>query len=257
MVGGMPFWKKTEAELPPPGVVEAHRLSEALARLEGSLHCSERTCDESSGVACQYVDRRNRACKSAWCPQHRIVMDGQVLCRRHAGIVSALPKDNAASAPLPDLENRAPSLVSWIARELDADIRALLLERVVSSSGAQLIADPVFLIFVGSDRVRTWERAWKLATHTGTTLRVALQVEEAVDTQIAVKIGSNVIARETPPWIVQRPQGSLLPPEQDTKLRQEFNAQLLSVIGQGLDHELKLSTEAEAEIGNVKRIYRG
>ena len=183
-------------------------------------------------------------------------MDGQVLCRRHAGIVSALPKDNPSSAPLPDLENRAPSLVSWIARELDADIRVVLLDRVSSSTGAQLIADPVYLIFVGSDRTRTWERAWKLATHKGTSLRVALQVEEVSDTEIGVKIGSVVIARETPPWIVQRPEGSLLPPEEDNRLRQEFNAHLLSIISRGLDDEMKLSSELEAEVGNVKRIYR-
>jgi len=252
----VPFWKKGDQEAPPPGVVEAHRLSEALARLEGSLSCSERSCEERSGVGCQYVDRRNRACKSAWCPQHRIVMDGQVLCRRHAGIVSALPKDNPTSAPLPDLENRAPSLVSWIARELDADIRALLLDRVTSSTGAQLIADPVYLIFVGADRIRTWERAWKLATHTGTSLRVALLVDEEADTQIGVKIGASVIARETPPWILQRPEGSLLPPDQDSRLRQEFNAHLVSTISQGLDHDMKLSSELEAEVGNVKRIYR-
>jgi hypothetical protein len=184
-------------------------------------------------------------------------MDGQVLCRRHAGIVSALPKDNPTSAPLPDLENRAPSLVSWIARELDADIRVALLDRVASPTGAQLIADPVFLIFVGSERTRAWERAWKLATHTGTALRVALQVEETADTEIGVKIGSNVIAKETPPWILQRPEGSVLPPEEDSRLRQEFNAHLFSIIAQGLDHEIKVSSEVEAELGTVHRIYRG
>ena len=254
----MPFWKKAQvAEAVPPTVVEAHRLSEALARLEGSLSCSERTCEASSGVACQYVDRRNRTCKTAWCPQHRIVMDGQVLCRRHAGVVSALPRDTHSSAPLPDLENRAPSMVSWVARELDADIRSLLLQEISTTEGGQLVADPLYLIFLGADRIRAWERAWKLVTHTGTAFRVSLCVEEDADTEVCVKVGSNVLDRAVPPWIVDRPGSEGFAEGDDQRLRGEFNARLLEVIKQGMGNERQFASDARAEEGQVKRIYHG
>lgn len=252
----MPFWKRSSGDEPPPSVIESHRLSDAIARLEGSLRCSEHGCDLASGVPCQYVDRRNRTCKSAWCPNHRIVVDGQVYCRRHAGVISALPQDGHSSSPLPDLENRAPSLVSWVARELDADIRGALLAEIDEATGGQLIADPVYLIFVGPERVRTWERAWKLAAHTGATLRVALLVEEEADTEVKVKIGSNVLGAVVPPWITKRTnEPPPLTASADVERRAAFNEEVLAIIRDGLAHEHALSRTADAEERMVHRIY--
>ena len=252
----MPFWKKSRDDQVPANVVEAHRLSAALSRLEGALACNEQGCLESNGVACQYVDRRNRACKSAWCPAHRIVMDTQVFCRRHAGVVSALPGGPGGTAPLPDLENRAPSLVSWVARELDADIRAVLLKEVAAQGGAQLIADPVCLIFLGTERRRAWERAWKLATHTGLAIRVGLQVEEDADAEVAVKIGANVVDRVVPPWIVQRLHRDSPSAEVDADRRREFNRRLLGAITKGVGRERELAQHVAHEEEMLRGIYR-
>ena len=252
----MPFWKKTkEDEEAPAHVAEAHRLSEALARLEGTLACSEKTCTADNGVPCQYVDRRNRSCRSAWCPEHRIIMDGQVFCRRHAGIVSALPGGTTSASPLPDLENRAPSLVSWVARELDADIRSLLLDAVDPPGGAQLIADPVCLIFLGADRRRAWERTWKLASHRGNTLRVALQVEEASDSEVIAKVGLNEVDRAVPPWIMQRRHKSPSTPDEDAARRQEYSRRLLDAIVAGVARERQLMQSSEQNEKMLREIY--
>jgi hypothetical protein len=202
--------------------------------LAGDQLCTQPGCEAGTGLACEYVDRRGRGCRTAWCPAHRLVIDGRVYCRRHAGVVSALPVGYVGhTAPMPDLETRAPSLVSWVAREVDADIRQLLLAEV-GEGGVQLVTDPVYLVFVGSDRRRAWERAWKLVDHSGRSFRVSLLVEEGADAEIAVRVGTAIVERLAPPWIVQRLHGALPPPEVDAQRRKDFNRRLLAIIGKGI-----------------------
>jgi hypothetical protein len=239
---------------------DAERMSDAASRQEGQLPCSEDGCAEATAVGCGYVDRRSRRCSTAWCPRHRIVIDGRVYCRRHAGTVSALPDGAQSASPLPDLNNRAPSLVSWVAREVDADIRTMLLTHAPEDSGAQLVADPVFLIFLGPERQRAWERAWKLATHTGLSLRVALQVDEDADAEVAVKVGARVLGRFVPPWIAQRIRGEKLSEEVDAQRRAEFNKTILDTIARGLDHESRLSqyvAKQEAMMRDITNPQKG
>jgi hypothetical protein len=137
---------------------------------------------------------------------------------------------------MPDLETRAPSLVSWVAREVDADIRQLLLAEP-RDGGAQLVTDPVYLVFIGSDRRRAWERAWKLVDRSGRSLRVSLLVEEGADAEVAVRVDSAIVERLVPPWIVQRLHGALPPPEVDAQRRKDFNRRLLGMISKGMERE--------------------
>ena len=206
-----------------------------MVDLAGDQVCTQPGCLRATGLACEYVDRRGHRCRTAWCPEHRLVIDGRVYCRRHAGVVSALPAGFVGhTAPMPDLETRAPSLVSWVAREVDADIRHLLLggDR---DGHAQLITDPVYLVFVGRDRRRAWERAWKLVDHLGDSLRVSLLVEEAADAEVAIRVDSAIVERLAPPWIVQRLHGALPPPEVDAQRRKDFNRRILSIISKGME----------------------
>jgi len=167
-----------------------------------------------------------------------MVIDGRVYCRRHAGVVSALPGGYLANAaPLPDLENRAPSLVSWVAREVDADIRQLLLSVPGPGEVTQLLTDPVYLVFTGGDRRRAWERAWKLVDQTGHTLRVSLLVEEWADAEVAVRVNMTIVERLMPPWIAQRLHGALPPPELDAQRRKDFNRRLLAALQAGIDRQ--------------------
>lgn len=204
-----------------------------VAQREGALRCTEVGCAAATGVACEYVDRRSRACRTAWCPAHRVLVEDHVYCRRHAGVVSALPAaDSSQVVPLPDLENRAPSLVGWVSRQIDADVWRLLLGELDEQTGGQLIADPVMLVFTGLERSRAWERAWKLLTHTGLTLRVSLVVEEGADEEVIVKVGTRVAARVVPPWITHRKRGEQIGAEQDTRERAAFNQQLMQAVEQ-------------------------
>jgi hypothetical protein len=196
-------------------------------------------CSSSSGVPCAYTDRRRRRCPTAWCADHRLVIDGRAYCRRHAGVVSALPRGfSGRAAPLPDIDNRAPSLVSWVAREVDADVRRLLLaELQPRAEGAQIVIDPVYLVFVGPERRRAWERAWKLVDRAGRSLRVSLLVEEHEDAEVTVRVNSRVVERAAPPWITQRLAGVEEPPEMDAQRRKEFNRHVCELIRVGIRRE--------------------
>lgn len=89
----MPFWKRSKVDSAQAEKLDAMaQLSEMPARLEGTGVCSVAGCGRATGIACQYVDRRNRSCKSAWCPVHRIVVNGQILCRRRILVVDDDPR---------------------------------------------------------------------------------------------------------------------------------------------------------------------
>ncbi|MBV9100218.1 MAG: hypothetical protein JOZ46_02075 [Candidatus Dormibacteraeota bacterium] len=235
----MPLFRRSK---PAPVVdTSAEDRAAELAARQGTLPCSESGCGATTGIACDYVDRRDRACRTAWCPAHRMVVDERIFCRRHAGVVSSLPADAAQSIPLPDLENRAPSLVGWVARQIDADVWRLMLRELDAATGGQLIADPVALVFIGVERHRAWERAWKLVTHAGEKHRVSILVTESRDAEVEVKVGSNVLDRVVPPWIQHRRDGESVSAEQDVEERKLFNHRLLEAIQRGLTREREIA----------------
>lgn len=233
-----------DGRLQVPGTEEAARYAEVLHR-EGSLPCTEAGCAATTGVACAYVDRRMHHCSTAWCPAHRFVLGEEVFCRRHAGVISALAgADPIPTTSFPDLNNRAPSLAAWMARAIDADVWALLLEELGTETGGQLVADPVTLVFNGVQRGRSWERAWKLVTHTGVARRVGVLVEESDDTTVVVKVGARVVDRAVPPWIEHRTKHEEVAAETDAEERAAFNRRLVAAIAEGLRTEAVREREA-------------
>jgi hypothetical protein len=226
----MPFWRR--------GRPAEERPEPPSARpIVGTLPCSERGCTNDTGESCGYVDRRARACGTAWCPDHQSVVGGTVYCRRHAGVVGALGGEQQAA--MPDLENRAPSLVNWVARDVEEVIREIVAGHGAELGTDRLIADPVRLVFLGPERLRVWERSWKLVAHTGWSLRVSLEVDEARDTEVAVRVGRNVVVRMTPPWIAARMRGERLDDGTDAALRDAFYRELTASVAGAVDAELR------------------
>jgi hypothetical protein len=204
--------------------------------------CTQVGCTSVEGIVCAYVDRRGRQCRTAWCPVHRVTMEGRVYCRRHAGVVSVLPTgDPSMAAPFPDLDNRAPSLVGWVSRQLDQDVWNLMLRELAAEAGAQLLADPIALVFLGINRQRAWERAWKLDSYTGISRRASIMVAEDDDTEVIVKVGANIVDRLVPPWIEHRVRGQTTDPESDRREREAFNQRVLDAIERGLAREREVT----------------
>ena len=192
--------------------------------------CSHRGCSVATGMPCTYTDRAGQGCATAWCPDHRLTIEGRVFCRRHGGTMSALPVGAARGAPLPSVDTRAPSLVSWVAREIDDDVRQLLLAASGGADGARLVVDPVFLSSsaIGS---RGWERSWRLIAGDGSVVRVAIAVHESADDEVVVSVGGAVVGRFVPPWIADRHPGDVAGGAADADSRERFNGRLIAMIG--------------------------
>jgi hypothetical protein len=195
-----------------------------MALRRGSLACSEPDCASQGAVACSYVDRRQRQCTSAWCHQHQQIAFNAIYCRRHAGIIAALGPDHV-SVPLPDLENRAPSLANWVGRDLDGPIRDLL-EREYPGTRLHVTA----VVSGGSWRDRVWSRSWKLISDTGVDLWINISVAEAEDSSIRLVFEQRTIAELTPPWIEARRHGVTVDRQTDTEARRRFYALILEDI---------------------------
>ena len=101
------------------------KLRQALRRPSGRVRCTEQGCHQSVAIRCVYADRRQRVCGTTWCIRHGAMFNDSAYCRRHASTVAAL-SNGFYQLALPDLDNRAPSLVGWMSGELDAPIRVAL-----------------------------------------------------------------------------------------------------------------------------------
>jgi hypothetical protein len=126
-------------------------------------------------------------------------------------------------AGMPDLDNRAPSLVGWIARDLDTPIREVL-ERMAASAGARLVADPVRLVITPGGSTRRWAKTWKVVDSTTVLSRVSIEVDEVDDCQVSARVDSELIGRGVPPWIGNRQAGMRVDASADATQRAEFNA---------------------------------
>ena len=198
--------------------------------------CYEKGCPANGVVSCDFVDRHGRGCLTSWCPPHRFTVGEQTFCRRHASIVRALGTAEH-HPPLPELDNRAPSLVDWVSTGIDRQVQALIEDLAAARDGEELAVEPVHLV-VGT-RGRRWGRSWTLRNAEGhDTLRVSVEVDEHSDPEIAVRIDGNVITRSIAPWIGHRLRGEWVPANIDVEERKTFYADLVTLIAQGIEEAL-------------------
>jgi hypothetical protein len=144
------------------------RYYEKVVESEHASDCHRARCGAVAATRCAYSDRRGRPCPTAWCPQHLIELEGRGYCSRHASTLIALGPEMLVRGHLPELDNRVPSLVYWVGRDLDSDVPAILATLADRDAGERTVTDPVTLI-AGGGRTseRRWERNWKIVSHTG------------------------------------------------------------------------------------------
>lgn len=191
-------------------------------RERGSELCSDRHCEARDAVRCAYVDSAGRRCGTAWCAEHRDSVDHVTYCRRHAGVMRALSP--ALVSDLPGLDNRAPSLVSWVARLIDHDVRTLvggLLIPAARVGSARVLPER-------HDGARVWVRRWTVFGTPPFTIELA--VSERSDTVVMLSAGSSLLFAAEPPWITAR-LGDARPSDAQTRAdRALFCSDLLSAL---------------------------
>ncbi len=169
------------------------------------MPCTLRGCANQNAQLCAYLDRRGRACTAAFCPAHSVSFSGITYCRRHAGTVQAIGELAKDPNGFPDINDRAPSLVNWIARDLDEAIRRLLGR--AARGGESVIVDESVRLAHDPARKARWERSWRIVEHTGLVLKVTVHVSEDNDSLVHVRVGTEMVADGVPPWIARRREG--------------------------------------------------
>ena len=185
--------------------------------------CSEPGCQAPNRVSCDYRDRRGAPCPTAWCGDHIVTVNSWHLCRRHASTVQALaPVEFRGQLPPPDLDNRSPSLASYLAEALDSRMRAALTVLSRPASGERVGTEALALV-TDQNRGRRWAQGWELFDNTGPLLRIDVEVDEARDPECALRLNSRVILRCVPPWIQDsKTAGPPLEGDEDARRRQVF-----------------------------------
>ena len=193
-----------------------------------SQTCSEPGCDGPDRVTCDYRDRRGTACPTAWCPQHIVTVGTWHVCRRHARLVQVLsPVEFRPEVPAPDLDNRTPSLASYLGDALDSRMRQLLAEVCRTAEGERVEGEPLYVVTTHDGR-RRWAQGWKLFDTTGPLLRIDVEVDERDDPECAIRLNSRIILRCVPPWIEERRSGGpARAPDDVEKRRQAFYETLM------------------------------
>lgn len=185
-----------------------------------TLLCQARDCTSHNAVRCAYRDRRGRVCPGQFCPRHSAAVDGVTYCRRHASTMRALGGAGQERFGLPDLDNRGPSLVNWIANDLDSSVRNLLTR--AAREGERVLFDREVSLAFDAERHARWERSWKLVESTGVVLKVTVHVEEESDPLVTVRVGQEMAASGVPPWIERRLRGERVSPITDQTERTMF-----------------------------------
>ncbi len=171
-----------------------------FARPRGTEACRHDECEQHDAVRCNYVDTRGRQCGTAWCPDHWRAVGGVVYCRRHANTIVALGDRASDPLTLPDLDNRGPSLVNWVYRDLDDEVRTLLGER--GGATERVIRDSAVTVVIDAAHHRTWERSWKLFDALGDVVhRITVVVADSDDALVTLRVDNTEVSHGVPPWI--------------------------------------------------------
>jgi hypothetical protein len=144
----------------------------------------------------------------------------RVFCRRHAGVVRALPAGTTLKGTLPPVDNRALSLLRWTGETLDPLMRRVLQQH---RPDGMLLVDPVRLL---SQRgCHLWRRSWAMADAAGQTA-IDLDVAEEADALLIASVDGRVVAQSVPPWVTHRTSD----PDRDLFLRRTFYERVVMAV---------------------------
>ena len=194
-----------------------------------------RICARQDASPCSYVDADNETCGTSWCPDHAQMAEGKPYCRRHAGVIRALV-ESVNDGHVPDINNRAPSLANWVAKDIDEGIRELLEEAKKPEGNEDVIQDPLTHVRTAYG-THLWERWWKVVDESGiVVVKVGIDVDESNDSEVRVRVGNRAVISAVPPWIGRRLSGHSI--GSDQYARQEYYDMLLAAIGEALGVEV-------------------
>ena len=178
---------------------------------------------------CSYVDRRPYPCAQPVCARHRRAIGGAPFCLRHAGVMDAIGVDPLSLMRKPNLDNRAPSLVAWVARDIDSVLREML--TTAGNPGDSVITEVIRPIVAADGVGQAWRRGWRIVrADRSTRLLVGIEVTESRDDEVLVTVQVDTVAAHVPPWITARRRGDVMSPAEARDLRSGYYQYLLGKI---------------------------
>ena len=152
---------------------------------------------------------------------HSRVVGGAQYCLRHAGVMDAIVDDPLNLMRKPDVDNRAPSLVAWVARDIDPGVREMLVSACLP--GESVRAERIRPIVAADGIGQAWRRGWRIVRDDDATrLLVGLEVAEAKDAEVLVTVQTDTVAAHVPPWITARKRGDQLTADESRELRAAY-----------------------------------
>jgi hypothetical protein len=208
------------------------RRQEPVVAPPSGIACCVGSCVSLNAQVCSYRDRRGRTCSIACCNAHGIALNGARYCRRHASTVRAITAPAGHANGVAGLQDRAPSLISWIANDVDDAIRTLL--ATAARSGERVITDGYVQLTRDIVRRARWERSWRIVDNTGLVLKVSLYIDEGDGSLVHMRVGDLLVGEGVPPWIARRGQGEDVAAAIDISQRQQFYRSIEATIAAAL-----------------------
>jgi len=204
--------------------------------------CFDRGCEQEATFPCQYIDRVPRSCASWCCEHHGRAVGDEKFCVRHAGVMDALLVDPLNLLRKPGVDNRAPSLVAWVAKSVESPLHEIL--QSLAKDGETVVTEPLRPIIADDGKTQAWRRSWRLSDGHDARLVVGLEVDEAYDSAVLVTVYTDVVLRDVPPWITARLRGEAIAPDEDRARRLAFFQELLDAVGAGATRRLGIDQVA-------------
>jgi hypothetical protein len=171
---------------------------------QGSEACWVATCRSLGGLTCHYVDDAGGICSTAWCPDHRVMIDGRPYCRRHGALVPTLQE----GMPLPAFTDRSANMVNRVAELLHQAVCFVLASEGGNVADLDVATTPT-RISAYSGGKPVWGRSWALMNGQG---RVLLEVEARASAtlgdRLEVLVSGAIVYEQTPVWDALRREGS-------------------------------------------------
>ena len=191
-----------------------------IATTPAAMACAAAECGHPGGVRCRYRDRNGTECATTWCLVHVAQARGRDYCRRHAGVVRALPEGVPLEDALPPVTNRALSLLRWTGDTLDP-----LLRRILEHAHPEgvILVDPARAVRDYGTWV--WRRSWEV-TGRDAQVSVDLDVAEEDDAVLVARVDAAEVSRLTPPWVTDRTDD----PQRDQDQRRRFYGAVVTAV---------------------------
>jgi hypothetical protein len=198
-------------------------------------------CKREDAAECSYTDRRGKRCGLSWCPDHQKSILGMCYCIRHGNTVSALELwegggesrrlDTAKLAKLPDVKNRAPSLVYWVALAIDSQVREIM--AAACGVRSDQVERSAVKSFIGRGQMDHWITTWN-PDGPGRNAAVSVEIGEMRPTEVVINVNGQPVTKGVPPWVTHHENLERVDAETDDRERKDYFAGIVEAISNAL-----------------------